>query len=1037
MSVRMRKTSHSTKIGKIKKVYCQNFVTYGECVFHPTEYLNVVIGPNGTGKSTLVSAIVLGLGGDPKILARSSSIGDYVKNGCESARVAVEVYGQGEDTTNFQRSFDLNGKSQFSINNQTVTQRKFLESVDNFKIQVGNLCQFLPQDRVQDFAKMNPQEILLNTINSVCSPDVINNFQKLKDLRHSQENKKSEYKDLKQKLDSTLARVEELKDQLQRYNARKDIQDKLGVCMAKKLRLEIEDIQNKISDLENDLGLANERFAAHEQEYQNIIKKQSMIDSTTDKLKKEIEEKERNLKIAEGRKSQIIIKIEMLKNKINEEKSKFEKRKRDSNERQKELKHEIKMLQAYAQDLQILNNDEMSEANGEKLIRECDYKMEQIKQTMKRLEQDRSNIQNKLDENISETQSLNSRRGSLENINEQKMRFLRSKFPDVYEAIKWIDENADIFEGRVYKPAYIELTVIDEKHAKYLENIIKIRDLLAFSCESAADLSVLATELCSKKKLEVSICHAPPPSESSFTPKVPIEEIRRYGFESYLINLVNGPRAVLGCLCSLYNLQNIPYGSDYVNNCTDKIPHDIRSYFGGNNHCTLTISKYGKKQASLMQRAISSKGLLCSRNDSEINAIKSRLYELQRKTDYLRNQRNEIEVQIRAQQVLYEEASKVKKEIQGKKMEIKRKMIQIERQRSKIETLKKDVVVTPAIEMEFKKICDEAVRDIFKLQAERIEILKVIEKAMEDKAFAINKFGIFRLENDEIVNIISATKEKRDEAKNRVEIINNKCSNLKRDVKQKLSESLKYTNQMEPTHTQFPHRLFYNSLTNSLEELRDKISDLSGRLDCMDNVDAEIVREYDTKSHEVEALQRELEANLHGDENYLCEIKQIYDAWHPVVMQVVTTINDHFGQFMESMGYVGEVKLACKEEHDFESYGIEILVQYRKNVPLQALNRHVQSGGERAVAIAVYTMSMQHITHVPFRCVDEINQGMDARNERKIFEMLVDETTKSGNAQYFFVTPKLLPKLKTNERMAVHVVFNGRMVQSKNAFSII
>lgn len=84
------------------------------------------------------------------------------------------------------------------------------------------------------------------------------------------------------------------------------------------------------------------------------------------------------------------------------------------------------------------------------------------------------------------------------------------------------------------------------------------------------------------------------------------------------------------------------------------------------------------------------------------------------------------------------------------------------------------------------------------------------------------------------------------------------------------------------------------------------------------------------------------------------------------------------------------------------------MVQYRKNVPLQALNRHVQSGGERAVAIAVYTMSMQHITHVPFRCVDEINQGMDARNERKIFEMLVDETTKTGRAQYFFVTPKVV-----------------------------
>lgn len=109
----------------------------------------MIIGPNGTGKSTLVSAIVLGLGGDPKILARSSSIGEYVKNGCESSKVAVEVFGQADETTKFQRSFDINGKSQFAVNNQAVTQKRFLECVDQFKIQIGNLCQFLPQDRVQ------------------------------------------------------------------------------------------------------------------------------------------------------------------------------------------------------------------------------------------------------------------------------------------------------------------------------------------------------------------------------------------------------------------------------------------------------------------------------------------------------------------------------------------------------------------------------------------------------------------------------------------------------------------------------------------------------------------------------------------------------------------------------------------------------------------------------------------------------------------------------------------------------------------------
>lgn len=85
-----------------------------------------------------------------------------------------------------------------------------------------------------------------------------------------------------------------MKLQLERYNARKDTQDKLNVCTAKKLRLEIEDIQNKITELENDLELAKENLATFEREYQNVVKKQTMIDSTTAKVKKEIDEKVSN-----------------------------------------------------------------------------------------------------------------------------------------------------------------------------------------------------------------------------------------------------------------------------------------------------------------------------------------------------------------------------------------------------------------------------------------------------------------------------------------------------------------------------------------------------------------------------------------------------------------------------------------------------------------------------------------------------------------------------------------------------------------------
>ncbi len=49
--------------GAIVRIKLRNFVTYSAASFHPGPHLNIVIGPNGTGKSTIVCAIAIGLGG--------------------------------------------------------------------------------------------------------------------------------------------------------------------------------------------------------------------------------------------------------------------------------------------------------------------------------------------------------------------------------------------------------------------------------------------------------------------------------------------------------------------------------------------------------------------------------------------------------------------------------------------------------------------------------------------------------------------------------------------------------------------------------------------------------------------------------------------------------------------------------------------------------------------------------------------------------------------------------------------------------------
>ena len=111
------------------------------------------------------------------------------------------------------------------------------------------------------------------------------------------------------------------------------------------------------------------------------------------------------------------------------------------------------------------------------------------------------------------------------------------------------------------------------------------------------------------------------------------------------------------------------------------------------------------------------------------------------------------------------------------------------------------------------------------------------------------------------------------------------------------------------------------------------------------------------------------------------------------------------------------------------------------------MTSHRQSGGERAVSTIFYLMSLQSLTPSPFRVVDEINQGMDPRNERLVHKRMVDiacgvvdnpstssasnenddrgENEESGGSQYFLITPKLLRDLDYARGMRVLCIASG------------
>ncbi|MED6154413.1 Structural maintenance of chromosomes protein 5 [Stylosanthes scabra] len=106
--------------GNILKVELSKFMTFDYLSFKPGPRLNLVVGPNGSGKTSLVCAITLGLCGEPQLLGRTTSVGAYVKRGEESGSIKITLRGNNEDEhIVITRKINTNNESEWLLNGNT------------------------------------------------------------------------------------------------------------------------------------------------------------------------------------------------------------------------------------------------------------------------------------------------------------------------------------------------------------------------------------------------------------------------------------------------------------------------------------------------------------------------------------------------------------------------------------------------------------------------------------------------------------------------------------------------------------------------------------------------------------------------------------------------------------------------------------------------------------------------------------------------------------------------------------------------------
>ncbi|KAL4826248.1 hypothetical protein H8958_022118 [Nasalis larvatus] len=802
--------------GSIVRISMENFLTYDICEVSPGPHLNMIIGANGTGKSSIVCAICLGLAGKPAFMGRADKVGFFVKRGCSRGMVEIELF-RASGNLVITREIDVaKNQSFWFINKKSTTQKVVEEQVAALNIQVGNLCQFLPQDKVGEFAKLSKIELLEATEKSIGPPEMHRYHCELKNFREKEKQLETSCKEKTEYLQKMVQRNERYKQDVERFYERKRHLDLIEMLEAKRPWVEYENVRQEYEEVKLVRDRVKEEVRKLKEGQIPITRRIEEMENERHNLEARIKEKATDIKEASQKCKQKQDVIERKDKHIEEIQQALTVKQNEELDRQRRISNTRKMIE----DLQ---NELKTTENCENLQPQIDA----ITNDLRRIQDEKALCEGEIIDKRRERESLEKEKKSVDdhivrfdNLMNQKEDKLRQRFRDTYDAVLWLRSNRDKFKQRVCEPIMLTINMKDNKNAKYIENHIPSNDLRAFVFESQEDMEVR-----DNKKLRVNAVIAP---KSSYADKAPSRSLNE------------------------------------LNNTSLKVAQFL----------TVTVDLEQRRHLEEQLKEISRK----------LQAVDSRLIALRETSKHLEHKDNELRQK--------------KKEL----LERKTKKRQLEQKIS-------------------------------------------------------SKLGSLKLMEQDTCNL----EEEERKASTKIKEINVQKAKLVTELTNLIKQH-------------------FIELDENRQRLLQKCKELMKRARQVCNLGAEqtLPQEYQT----------------------------VKERWLNPLKELVEKINEKFSNFFSSMQCAGEVDLHTENEEDYDKYGIRIRVKFRSSTQLHELTPHHQSGGERSVSTMLYLMALQELNRCPFRVVDEINQGMDPINERRVFEMVVNTACKENTSQYFFITPK-------------------------------
>ncbi|KRY11751.1 Structural maintenance of chromosomes protein 5 [Trichinella patagoniensis] len=958
--------------GAICSIKLENFMIHDNFLMHPGPDLNMVFAPNGTGKSAILCAVCLVFGGTPKIIGRSAKVEDYIKWNRNEARIHVEIASELKKREKFSLIIKKHGRTQYYVDGVASSRKSVRVIAQKYQIQVNNICQFLAQDRVVEFSKQSPLDLLKNTVFTVGQCDLKEKYDNMHMFKQNVVEAEYAKQCHSEKQKELRARIRSLEPAMQAYRYQQRKKEELRRLRTKLSYLHYEEARIQYCDVDKEYMELKQSLKQLSEQYSSVFMKLNTLENNIHRLQNLFQKNKG-----------------VLRSKI--------RRIRNSQLSGSDVKHKLrKAVHEWKTTTEHINNFDKIKQSLCDSIKEHKEMVETKEKRMPKLMDDRNEIQVNIDnlkpilQNVEavvrarfsefttvkrQAEVAKDQLLLVKHIATERLNLLGKVRPRYREAYLWLCRNRSSLKGNFYLP-FLTVNVASIDHGLFIENTMSFRDLTTFLFDLASDLRIFIAYTI-RADIKVSTGIAPAKYAGRIVQMD--DSLRESGFGGVVSDCIIAPQCVKNYMRILGNLDRILFGSATVDNNLDRatmcVANHRLSRFITTRHNGFVFRSPYTGNVSTSSRTVRPCRIFALSVKTKNNLFQEKQIAFSKAKAAAQIERDKMAKFVRA-----------RNEIQSSLNEIENLRKRLQRLETKYSTRHTQITLVTIWE------------ETNECHHETVLAYEVYDKELK---LTVKERELRRILQEQV-----NTKEKEWKLK--------KVKALKTltDLTKALGKPLQTAIEV----IELPRE--YSGLSDSVDELNENIKIIE---DILRNADPSIEKDA-AEYMRLCAENEKMTAEFTSLENKVKELNFAYQnsklEFVHAMDNAIGEISKQFCRFMFKLDATGEICLEnCPTERSCD-YGLIIKVKFSGNRSLRKLDHMRQSGGERCISTMLYMLALQKSCKVPFRFLDEINQGVDEQNERLLMQLinsLVQELksdTAGGHStctsQYFLLSPKVL-----------------------------